>query len=79
MKTYTLNLTLDELCEVRCLISSKILEAQEALARTGNSDDSLDKKLFSYWYDKYQVLKSSYDKLFQFFSREYDELREVKV
>lgn len=79
MKTYTLNLTLDELCEVRCLISSKILEAQEVLARTGNSDDALDKKLFSYWYDKYQVLKSSYDKLFQFFSREYDELREVKV
>lgn len=79
MKTYTLNLTLDELCEVRCLISSKILEAQEALSRTGNSDDALDKKLFSYWYDKYQVLKSSYDKLFQFFSREYYELREVKV
>lgn len=68
MITYTLNLTLDELCEVRCLISSKILKAQEALARTGNSDDAFDKKLFSYWYDKYQVLKSSYNKL-----------REVKV
>lgn len=78
MKTYSLNLTLDELCEVRNLISSKILEAQDVLARTGNSDDSLDKKLFSYWYDKYQVLKSSYDKLFQFFSREYDELRVLK-
>lgn len=77
MKTYSLNLTLDELCEVRSLISSKILEAQESLARTGNSNDVLDRKLFDYWYDKYQVLKSSYDKLFQFFSREYDELSEV--
>lgn len=77
MKTYSLNLTLDELCEVRSLISSKILEAQEALARTGNSNDALDRKLFDYWYDKYQVLKSSYDKLFQFFSRKYDELSEV--
>lgn len=77
MKTYSLNLTLDELCEVRSLISSKILDAQDILARTGNSDDSLDKKLFSYWYDKYQVLKSSYNKLFQFFSVEHDELFEV--
>lgn len=63
MKTYSLNLTLDELREVRSLISSKMLEAQEHLARTGNSNDSLDRKLFDYWYDKYQVLKSSYNKL----------------
>lgn len=79
MKTYSLNLTLDELCEVRSLISSKILQAQDILDETGNSDDALSKKLFSYWYDKYQVLKSSYNKLFQFFSREYDELNLCEV
>ena len=78
MKTYSLNLTLDELCEVRSLISSKILQARDILDETGNSDDALSKKLFSYWYDKYQVLKSSYNKLFQYFSVEYDELGEVK-
>lgn len=77
MKTYSLNLTLDELCEVRNLISSKMLQAQDILDETGNSDDALSKKLFDYWYDKYQVLKSSYNKLFQYFSKEYDELSEV--
>lgn len=64
MKTYNVEFTFDELHEIRCLISSKMLKASEILARTGNSDGSLDKKLFSYWYDKYQVLKSSYNKLF---------------
>lgn len=77
MKTYSLNLTQDELCEVRSLISSKILEAQEHLDKTVNSNDALDRKLFDYWYDKYQVLKSSYNKLFQYFSKEYDDLYEV--
>lgn len=63
MKTYNVEFTLDELREMRCLVSSKILKAQEVLDKTGNSNYSLDRKLFGYWYDKYQLLKSSYDKL----------------
>lgn len=71
MKIKNLDFTLDELFEDKDLFSSYFV----------------DKKLFSYWYEKKLLLKSScykffrffYDKLFQFFSREYDELREVKV
>lgn len=63
MKTYTLNFTRDELCKLRCLISSEMSRASEILDKTGNSDDSSDKGLFSYWSEKYQFLKKSYDKL----------------
>ena len=63
MKTYNLNLALDELWTLRCLISSEMLKASEILGKTGNSNDPADRKLFSYWYDKFLALKSSYDKL----------------
>lgn len=63
MKTKSIEFTFDELREVRCLVSSKMLKASEILDRIGSSDDPLDRKLFSYWYDKNQLLKSSYSKL----------------
>lgn len=65
METKNLDFTSDELHEVISLICSKMLEASEILDKIGNSNDALDRKLFSYWFDKYQVLKSSYDKLFK--------------
>lgn len=64
MKNYNVEFTFDELREIRCLISSEMLKASEILDKTGNSDDSFEIRLFSYWLDKYQVLKSSYNKLF---------------
>lgn len=63
MKTKNIEFTFDELHLVRSLISSKMLKASEILDKIGNSNDSLDRKLFDYWYDKYQILKSSYNKL----------------
>lgn len=75
MKTYNVEFTSDELHELRSLICSKMLEASEHLDKIGNSNDALERKLFSYWYDKFQILKSSYDKLFYF---SYNNLCEVK-
>lgn len=62
MKTYNLDFTRDELCKLRCLISSEMLRASEHLDNIGNSNDALYGKLFDYWYEKYQFLKKSYDK-----------------
>ena len=55
--------TVNELYALRNLVSYEMLKASSILDRTGNSDNSLDKTLFTYWFDKYQVLKSAYDKL----------------
>lgn len=75
MKTYNLGFTSDELREVRGLICSEMLKASEILDKIGSSNDSFDRKLFDYWYDKFQLLKSSYDKLFKI---SYNKLCEVK-
>lgn len=65
MKTKNIELTSDELREIRGLVCSEMQRASEILDRTGGSSDPADRKLFSYWLDKYQALKSSYDKLFK--------------
>lgn len=64
MKTKNIELTADELHEVRNLICSEMLKASEILDKIGNSDCPLNRKLFSYWLDKYHFLNSSYNKLF---------------
>ena len=66
MKTKNIELTSDELREIRGLVCSEMLKASEILDRTGGSGDPADRKLFSYWLDRYQVLKSPYDRLFRF-------------
>ena len=63
MKTVKIEFTLDELWTLRCLISSETLKASEILDKIGNSSDPTDRKIFSYWHDKFQVLKKTYDKL----------------
>lgn len=65
MRTKNIELTVDELREVRGLVCSEIQRASEILDKTGGSSDPADRKLFSYWLDKFQALKSSYDKLFK--------------
>ena len=65
MKTKNIEFTRDELHEIRELICSEMLRASEILEKTGDSSDPADRKLFSYWLDKYQALKSSYDKVFK--------------
>lgn len=72
METKNIGLTSDELHELRGLVSSEMLRASEILDKTGGSSDPADREQFSYWLDKYQVLKSSFDKLFRF---SYDRLR----
>ena len=76
MKTKSIEFTRDELHEIRDLICSEMSRASEILGKTGNSDDPADRKLFSYWFDKFQILNSSYGKLFRF---SYDKLCEVKA
>lgn len=78
MKTTNVEFTRDELCEVRSLITSEMLKASEILDEIGDSNDSLDRRLFSYWYDKYQVLKGFYDKLSVNFSLELYEVKHDK-
>ena len=73
MNTKNIEFTRAELWTLRSLISSEMLKASEILDKTGNSSDPTEMKLFSYWFDKYQVLKSSYDKLFRL---SYDKLYE---
>ena len=65
MKTYNLNFTGVELCKLRVFISSEMSRASEILDRTSNSSDPTDRKLFSYWAEKYQFLKKSYDKFLE--------------
>ena len=55
--------TFDELCELRFLVRSEMMKASSVLDKVGDSNDSLDKKLFSYWHEQYEILKSAYDKL----------------
>ena len=61
VKTTNIEFTRNELCEVRSLITSEMLKASEILDEIGDSNDSLDRRLFSYWHDKYQVLKGFYN------------------
>lgn len=65
MENKNLNLNLDELWTLRCLVSAEMLKASKILDKTGNSSDTDDRKIFDYWHDKFQALKSSYDKLFK--------------
>ena len=65
METFNLTFTRDELCELRCLISSEMSRCSERLDNTGNSNDPAVRKLFGYWSEKYQFLKKSYDKLLE--------------
>lgn len=58
--------TSDELQHLRSLISGEMLKSSDILDKVGNSTDSFDKKLFSYWYDKYQLSKVIYFKLQSF-------------
>ncbi len=55
--------TLDELSEMRCLVTSKMLKCSEILDKISASDYLFNHKLFSYWDSKYQVLQSIYNKL----------------
>ena len=65
MKTFNLTFTRDELCELRILISSEMVRCSEHLDNIGNSNDPAVRKLFDYWYEKYQSLKKSYDKFLE--------------
>ena len=65
MKTKNIELTLDELCELRILISSEMLRCSEHLDNIGNSNDPAVRKLSGYWAEKYQSLKKSYDKFLE--------------
>ena len=55
--------TFDELCELRFLVRNELMKASSVLDKVGSSNDSFDKKLFSYWQEQEQILKSAYDKL----------------
>lgn len=55
--------TSDELCELRFLVRSEMMKASSALDKIGDPNNSFDKKLFSYWHEQYEILKSAYDKL----------------
>ena len=55
--------TFDELSELRFLVRSEMMKASSVLDKIGNSNESFDKKLCSYWQEQYQILKSTYDKL----------------
>lgn len=63
MKTYNIDFTGFELCRLRCLISAEMDRTSEVLDIVGKSSEPDDRKYFSYLQDKYQFLKSSYDRL----------------
>ena len=54
--------TFDEVCELRYLVRSEISKASSVLDKIRDSD-YFDEKLFSYWHERYENLKSAYGKL----------------
>ena len=55
--------TLDELNEIRRLVTSEMLKCSDILDKISSSDYLFNHKLFSYWDNKYQALQSIYDKI----------------
>lgn len=55
--------TLDELNEIRRLVTSEMLKCSDILDKISASDYLFNHKLFSYWDSRYQALQSIYDKI----------------
>lgn len=64
MRTSSFDFTLNELNEIKNLVSSEMLRSSDALDRYSYFNNDCDSKLFDYWYDRYQILKRVYHKLF---------------